>query len=111
MALYPDVQRRAQEEIDRVCTVYNDGELHRPLSASLLTECHDTLANTRRLPTINDHQALPFTWAIYQECLRWGVVTPCQYHVSRDEDVYDLGKGAYNQVRIPKGTLVVVNAW
>ncbi|KDN35871.1 hypothetical protein RSAG8_11233, partial [Rhizoctonia solani AG-8 WAC10335] len=92
MALYPDIQRRAQEEIDRVCTVYGDG-------------------NTRRLPTIDDRQALPFTWAIYQECLRWGVITPCQYHVSRDEDVYDLGHGAYSQVRIPKGTLVVVNAW
>ncbi|KAH7335607.1 cytochrome P450 [Rhizoctonia solani] len=92
MALYPDIQRRAQEEIDRACTVYGDG-------------------NTRRLPTIDDRQVLPFTWAIYQECLRWGVITPCQYHVSRDEDVYDLGQGAYNQVRIPKGTLVVVNAW
>ncbi|ELU40025.1 cytochrome P450 [Rhizoctonia solani AG-1 IA] len=86
MALYPDIQRRAQEEIDRVL-------------------------NTRRLPTINDRDALPFTWAIYQECLRWGVVTPCQYHVSRNEDVYDLDHGAYSQVRIPKGTLVVVNAW
>ncbi|KAJ1306503.1 hypothetical protein OPQ81_007505 [Rhizoctonia solani] len=92
MALYPDIQRRAQEEIDRVCTVYGD-------------------ATTRRLPTIADRESLPFTWAIYQECLRWGVVTPCQYHVSRDEDVYDLGHGAYNQVRIPKGTLVVVNTW
>ncbi|KAF8705404.1 cytochrome p450, partial [Rhizoctonia solani] len=92
MALYPDIQRRAQEEIDRVCTVFGD-------------------VNTRRLPTINDRDALPFTWAIYQECLRWGVVTPCQYHVSRNEDVYDLDHGAYSQVRIPKGTLVVVNAW
>lgn len=74
------------------------------------------LGITRRLPTLDDRPALPYTWAVYQECLRWGVVTPCQYHVARDEDVYDLGsrgrKGsAYNQVRIPKDTLVIVNTW
>ncbi|KAB5593902.1 Fumitremorgin C synthase [Ceratobasidium theobromae] len=96
MALYPDVQRRAQEEIDRVCIGH--------------------AGITRRLPTLDDRPALPYTWAVYQECLRWGVVTPCQYHVARDEDVYDLGsrgrKGsAYNQVRIPKDTLVIVNTW
>lgn len=97
MALYPDIQRRAQEEIDRVCTMDDQGK-------------------TRRLPTLDDQSALPYTWAVYQECLRWGVITPCQYHVARDEDVYDLRsskhKGAtYNQVRIPQGTLIVVNAW
>ncbi|CAE6462369.1 unnamed protein product, partial [Rhizoctonia solani] len=92
MALYPDIQRKAQEEIDRVCMDAGD-------------------VNTRCLPTISDREALPFTWAIYQECLRWGVVTPCQYHVSRDEDAYTLDKDLNKEVRIPARTLVVVNAW
>jgi hypothetical protein len=70
----------------------------------------------RRIPTLDDQSALPYTWAVYQECLRWGTITPCQYHVARDEDVYDLGNSdhknrAYTQVRVPKDTLIVVNAW
>ncbi|KAG8751025.1 hypothetical protein FRC12_012642 [Ceratobasidium sp. 428] len=96
MALYPDIQRRAQDEINRVCGVDDDGKL-----------C--------RLPTLEDQASLPYTWAVYQECLRWGVVTPCQYHVARDDDEYSLDgdhkAGPSAQVSIPRGTLVVVNAW
>ncbi|KAG9087689.1 hypothetical protein FS749_002745 [Ceratobasidium sp. UAMH 11750] len=94
MALYPDIQRRAQEEINRVCGVDSTGKLH-------------------RLPSLEDRASLPYTWAIYQECLRWGVVTPCQYHVARDDDEYTLDGSSrgFDKVSIPCGTLVVVNAW
>ncbi|KAF8600464.1 cytochrome P450 [Ceratobasidium sp. AG-I] len=93
MALYPEVQKRAREEVDRVCLVDSDG-------------------NPTRLPSIDDRASLPYTWAIYQECLRWGVVTPCQYHVARDEDMYALEDGAHErEVCIPKDTLIIVNAW
>ncbi|KAG9122315.1 hypothetical protein FRC07_001373, partial [Ceratobasidium sp. 392] len=97
MALYPEIQQRAQEEINHVCGVDSNGKL-------------------RRLPGLEDQASLPYTWAIYQECLRWGVVTPCQYHVARDEDEYffengSITSGPSTQVRIPRGTLIVVNAW
>lgn len=93
MALYPDIQKRAREEIDRVCLVDDNG-------------------NPTRLPSIDDQKSLPYTWAIYQECLRWGVVTPCQYHATRDEDMYALEDSNYtHDVCVPKDTLIVVNAW
>ncbi|QRV88551.1 cytochrome P450 family protein [Ceratobasidium sp. AG-Ba] len=91
MALYPDVQKRAQEEISSVCGLKKNGELN-------------------RLPSLEDRDSLPYTWAIYQECLRWGVVTPCQYHVAREDDEYTFND-VQRQVSIPRGTLVVVNAW
>ena len=51
MVLYPDVQRRAQSELD-------------------------TVLGQERLPTFDDRQSLPFIDAIVLEVLRWNVVTP-----------------------------------
>ncbi|KAI5119818.1 hypothetical protein M0805_006951 [Coniferiporia weirii] len=51
MVLNPDVQRRAQEEIDRVI-------------------------GRDRLPTLEDRQGLPYVNAVCDECLRWQPVTP-----------------------------------
>ena len=46
MAMYPDVQRKAQEELDRV-------------------------VGTERLPTFEDRSELPYVNAIVKECLRY----------------------------------------
>jgi cytochrome P450 len=51
MLVYPDVQRKAQAEIDRV-------------------------VGKDRLPEIDDAPQLPYTQGIVNECLRWLPVTP-----------------------------------
>lgn len=50
MALYPDVQSRAQSEIDRLVS--------------------------DRLPTFDDYGSLPYIIAIIKEVIRWGPVVP-----------------------------------
>jgi cytochrome P450 len=51
MVRYPDVQRKAQLEID-------------------------TVVGTGRFPTIKDQPRLPYVQAILKETLRWHPVTP-----------------------------------
>ena len=51
MMMYPEVQRKAQEEIDRVIG-------------------HD------RLPTLADQASLPYIDAVAKEVLRWNPVAP-----------------------------------
>jgi cytochrome P450 len=51
MLVYPDVQRKAQAEIDRV-------------------------VGKDRLPEINDAPQLPYVQGVVNECLRWLPVTP-----------------------------------
>ena len=51
MALYPDVQRRAQEELDRV-------------------------VGKGRLPDFSDQGSLPYVNAVVKELLRWHPVLP-----------------------------------
>lgn len=51
MVLYPEVQKKAQEEIDRV-------------------------VGPSRLPTYSDRENLPFIDATLKEVLRWHVVAP-----------------------------------
>ena len=48
---YPDVQRKAQDEIDAV-------------------------VGTDRLPTFSDRPSLPYIEAVYLEVLRWSVPVP-----------------------------------
>lgn len=50
MVLFPEVQAKAQAEIDAVCV--------------------------DRLPTFNDFNALPYVQAIVNETLRWNPVVP-----------------------------------
>ncbi|KAL2008457.1 hypothetical protein VTN00DRAFT_6651 [Thermoascus crustaceus] len=73
MTLYPDVQRKAQEEIDRV-------------------------VGTDRLPGFEDREKLPYIDAIVKEILRWHPVAPMGLpHVTSEEDVYEgyrIPKGA-----------------
>ena len=97
MVLYPDVQKKAQVEID----------LHCP----------------HRLPTFADFNSLPYCHAIVKEILRWNPVVPLgtftdlailpgEYlnlclavpHRCSSDDFY---KGYY----IPKDSLLVGNTW
>jgi len=64
MIMYPEVQRKAQEEIDRV--IGND-----------------------RLPTLADQPNLPYVEAVAKEVLRWNPVAPLgSSHVVTEDDVY-----------------------
>ncbi|XHF99537.1 hypothetical protein AWENTII_003037 [Aspergillus wentii] len=64
MALYPDVQRKAQEEIERV-------------------------VGTDRLPVPEDQDNLPYINAIVKEVLRWHPVAPMGLpHTSTADDTY-----------------------
>jgi cytochrome P450 len=55
MLVYPDVQRKAQAEIDQVL-------------------------GKDRLPEIDDAPHLPYVQAVVNECLRWLPVTPIGQH-------------------------------
>ena len=99
MALYPEVQKRAQAEIDAV-------------------------VGPNRLPDFQDRPSLPYVNAVIKESLRWHLVLPLGEpffiyliigttiltssegvpHMATNDDEYD---GYY----IPKGTLVIPNAW
>lgn len=79
--LFPSVQKRAQEELDRVI-------------------------GPDRLPSFADRDKLPYIDAMVKEVLRWGPVGPLAVpHRSTGEDVYD-GKW-----RLPKGGLIFANIW
>ena len=65
MALYPEVQKKAQAELDAV-------------------------VGTSRLPTFSDRDSLPYISALAKEVIRWHVVAPIGVpHRSKDDDVYD----------------------
>lgn len=64
MTLYPEVQKRAQEELDAVI-------------------------GTDRLPTLDDRERLPYMRALVSEVLRWNPIGPLGVpHVSTEDDVY-----------------------
>ncbi|KAL2869887.1 cytochrome P450 monooxygenase fmaG [Aspergillus lucknowensis] len=73
MILFPDVQRKAQEEIDRVVG--------------------------NRLPSFNDRDKLPYINAIVQEALRWWPIAPMGFpHTTTEGFEYHglyIPKGAY----------------
>ncbi|KAF8657599.1 hypothetical protein AX16_002180 [Volvariella volvacea WC 439] len=65
MAKYPQVQARAQTEIDQI-------------------------VGTDRLPSIEDWDNLPYTRALVWEVLRWHSLAPTGLpHVSTEEDIYN----------------------
>ncbi|KAF8869034.1 cytochrome P450, partial [Infundibulicybe gibba] len=64
MATHPDVQRRAQDEIDAVI-------------------------GSDRLPNVGDRSSLPYVEAIYREMMRWRPVVPLGVpHTSNEDDIY-----------------------
>ena len=96
MVLYPEVQKKAQAEIDAV-------------------------VGPHRLPDFGDRPSLPYINAIVKEVTRWHLVAPlgkifyhhsytiliCSEalpHMASNEDEYD---GYY----IPKGAIVFGNSW
>ena len=97
MALYPEVQKKAQAEIDAVI-------------------------GTTRLPDFHDRPSLPYINAVVKESSRWNLVAPVGRsfvfiivatiltnseggpHVSTNDD-------EYNGFYIPKGTVMMGNAW
>lgn len=100
MALFPEAQKRAQAEIDRVI-------------------------GTDRLPTFSDRDDLPYVNALVKEVMRWHSVAPTgdglptgthqtldvnpsipagvPHRVMTDDN--------YNGYFIPKGSLVIANLW
>ncbi|KDQ63502.1 hypothetical protein JAAARDRAFT_147890 [Jaapia argillacea MUCL 33604] len=81
MVLHPEVQKRAQADLDAVVGVEG------------------------RLPDFEDRSRLPFIDAIISETLRWHPVTPLALaHASMEDDVYE---GYF----IPAGTTITGNAW
>ncbi|KIK93483.1 hypothetical protein PAXRUDRAFT_145010 [Paxillus rubicundulus Ve08.2h10] len=73
MVLNPDVQSKAQEEIDRV-------------------------VGTERLPNFDDRPNLPYVEGVYLETLRWRPVAPLRLpHMTSTSDIYEgmyIPKGA-----------------
>ena len=61
MSMFPDVQRKAQEEIDRV-------------------------VGTSRLPTADDRERLPYVNAVVEEAQRWHPIAPMGLPHAVDED-------------------------
>jgi cytochrome P450 len=74
MLMFPEVQKKAQEEIDRV-------------------------VGSDRLPTFEDQPQLPYINALVKEALRWFPVVPIATpHVAHEEIIHDgyrIPKGAY----------------
>lgn len=65
----------------------------------------DAVVGGDRLPTYEDLEQLPFISAIMKECLRWQNVLPLGVaHCLTEDDEY---RGWH----IPKGTIVMPNAW
>ncbi|RXW19792.1 hypothetical protein EST38_g6053 [Candolleomyces aberdarensis] len=80
MAIHPDIQKKAQAELDRV-------------------------VGPDRLPDFDDKDDLVYLKALITELVRWQQVTPLAIpHKTTEDDYYD---GYF----IPKGTLVLGNAW
>lgn len=73
MALHPEVQKKAQEELDAV-------------------------VGSSRLPNFSDRPSLPYLSAVVKELLRWHIVTPIglPHRVVTDDEYmgYHIPKGA-----------------
>ena len=73
MTLFPEVQLKAQEEIDRI-------------------------VGTKRLPNFEDRANLPYVDAIVKEVLRWHPVAPIGVpHMTTEDDIFNgylIPKGA-----------------
>ncbi|CAE6475243.1 unnamed protein product [Rhizoctonia solani] len=80
MVLHPQVQARAQAEIDRV-------------------------TNSERLPNMADKESMPYVRCIVQEVLRWQPPLPLGVPRATAKD------DEYRSYFIPKGSIVMTNAW
>jgi cytochrome P450 len=81
LATFPDVQRKAQEEIDKVI-------------------------GKHRLPLMEDERHLPYLWACRKELLRWmpaGILGALPHSCTKDDE--------YMGYTIPRGASIVNNVW
>ncbi|KAK4212170.1 cytochrome P450 [Rhypophila decipiens] len=85
LTLHPEVQRRAQAEIDAVCT-------------------------DKASPAWSDYNRLPYIAQIVKEAMRWRPVTPLAFpHALSQDDTITTPDG--RQFFLPKGTTVFLNVW
>ncbi|KAJ8503084.1 hypothetical protein ONZ45_g11177 [Pleurotus djamor] len=92
MTHFPEVQRKAQREIDNLL----DSRKH---------ETQENGSKVPLLPTFDDLPSLPYSQAIVWELIRWQPFTPLGFfHLSTSEDTY---RGFH----IPKGTIIMANIW
>lgn len=85
MTLYPDVQAKAQAEIDAY---------------------FKSTSNSRvQFLTVSDRERLPYTSGVVSEIMRWHPVINLAVHCSGEKDEF---VGGY---RIPGGTMVIANIW
>ncbi|KAL5478389.1 hypothetical protein ACEPAI_2573 [Sanghuangporus weigelae] len=82
MVLHPDIQRRAQDEVDR-------------------------MVGKNNLPSFKDRPNLPYVEAVCKECMRWQCVAPMATGVAHSPDEDD----EYNGYFIPAGATVLCNVW
>ncbi|KAG6908815.1 hypothetical protein DXG01_003168 [Tephrocybe rancida] len=81
------------------------GLLTNPMTLKKAQEEIDRVVGPRQLPTFDDMDSLPYITAITKETLRWRDVTPIAIpHVLHEDD-------EYNGYRLPKGSIVIPNAW
>jgi len=86
MTLYPDVQRKAQSEIDSI------------IGGS-------PGVGVERLPSLADRDKLPYLFALMKEIIRFYPVAPLgQPHIATYDDVYQ-------GFRIPKNAILIRNVW
>ena len=96
MTLFPEVQRKAQVEIDAI-------------------------VGPDRLPTLSDRQSLPYMEALLKEIHRWHPIAHLGkplYHLSMRLSLVKTGvphrtseDDIHNGYYIPKGSLVFANIW
>ncbi|KAG6908814.1 hypothetical protein DXG01_003167 [Tephrocybe rancida] len=81
------------------------GLLMNPMALKKAQKEIDRVVGPRQLPTFDDMDSLPYITAITKETLRWRGVTPIAIpHVLHADD-------EYNGYRLPKGSVVIPNAW
>ncbi|GJJ15153.1 hypothetical protein Clacol_009428 [Clathrus columnatus] len=81
MLLYPNAQKKAQAELDKV------------------------LEGADQLPSFDNRENLPYVEALIKEVLRWHPILPVAFpHMLREDD-------KIGEYFVPKGTIVMGNAW
>ncbi|KAK5997064.1 Cytochrome P450 monooxygenase CLM2 [Cladobotryum mycophilum] len=82
MTLFPEVQKKAQEEIDDMIG-----------------------SSPNQLPTFEDRERLPYTSALVNEVIRWFPIVPITTTHATDQEV------TYGGYRIPKGSYLLPSIW
>ncbi|KAJ7155326.1 cytochrome P450 [Mycena filopes] len=90
-----------------ICVLYNfvlAMALHPDIQKKAQKSLDDVLRG-ERLPDFADFDRVPYLAAVVNEVFRWHPVTPfAVYHLSTQDDLY-------NGFHIPKGSIIVPNAW